>query len=77
MVEIIRVKNFTYHFGVDGHLSETLALAPNQGVGLVTEERLPHAARGDAQQVAAAQGLHTLLLRPVDHAEHLQQQLEA
>ena len=66
-----------YHPGVDGHLGEAPAGAPDQRVGLITEECLSHAARRDAKEMAAAQRPHTLLLRPVHHAEHFQQGLQA
>lgn len=66
----------THHLRVQSHLGEAFAFAPEQRVGLVAEESFSHASRRNAQQVAVPEGLHTLLLRAVDHAEHLQQQLE-
>lgn len=62
--------------GVDGDLGEAGAFAPDERVGLIAEQSLPHSTWRNPQQVAAPQSPHTLLLRPVDHAEHLQQQLE-
>ena len=66
----------TYRFGIDGNLSKALAFAPEQGVGLIAEQGLPDASWGDAQQVAVPQGLYTLLLGPMHHAEHFQQQFK-
>lgn len=61
---------------VESDLSEAFALPPEQWVGLVTEQSFSHPTRGNAQQVAVLESLHTLLLRSVDDTEHLQQQLE-
>lgn len=66
----------TYRLRVDSNLGKTFAFAPDERVSLVTEQSLPDSSWRNAQQVAAPQSADTLLLGPVDHAEHLQEQLE-
>jgi len=63
----------THYLGVDGDLCKASAFAPEEGVSLVTEQSLPHPPWRNPQQVAVPQSPHTLLLRAVDHTEHLQQ----
>lgn len=67
----------THHFRVDGDLSEALPLAPQQRVGLIAEQGLADPPWRNPQQVALLKGPDTLLPGAVDHAEHLQEQLEA
>lgn len=69
-------RTVTYHFRVNGHLCKSFAFAPEQRVRLVAEQGLPYSSRRDTQEVTVPQGLHTLLLRPVDHTEHLQKELK-
>lgn len=66
----------THHLRVQSHLGEAFAFAPEQRVGLITEESFSHPSWRNAQQMTVPERLHTLLLRTVDHTEHLQQQLE-
>lgn len=66
----------THHLRVNGHLGEAFAFAPEKGVGLITEQSLPYPSWRNPQQVAVPQSPHALFLRTMDHAEHLQQQLE-
>lgn len=65
-----------YHFRVNGHLCKSLAFAPDQRVRLVAEQGFPYSSRRDAQEVTVPQGLHTLLLRSVDHTKHFQEELK-